>query len=87
MREMSRLFQQAIRLEVKEGVQHKPIAFLYKGRRERVSTLLKRWRITQGWWKRAVEREYFQIRTEAGIVCELYRDLTTGAWYLQRIYD
>lgn len=87
MREMGKLFQQAIRLEVEEGIQHKPIAFLYKGRRERIGETLKRWRIVQGWWKRAVEREYLQIRTESGIVCELYRDLLTGVWYLQRIYD
>ncbi|MFB0557124.1 MAG: DUF6504 family protein [Dehalococcoidia bacterium] len=84
---MSRLFQQAIRLEVKEGVQHKPIAFLYKGRQQRVGKILKRWRITRGWWKRAMEREYFQIETQTGAICELYRDLLTGAWYLQRIYD
>jgi hypothetical protein len=84
---MGKLFQQPVLLEVEEGVQYKPIAFLYEGRRERVGETLKRWRITQGWWKRAIEREYFQIRTETGIVCELYRDLLTGAWYLQRIYD
>jgi hypothetical protein len=22
-----------------------------------------------------------------GMVCEIYRDLLTGAWYLQRVYD
>jgi hypothetical protein len=84
---MGKLFQQPVMLKVEEDVQHKPIAFLYRGRIQRVGQTLKRWRITQGWWKRAVEREYFQIRTEAGIVCELYRDLLTGVWFLQRIYD
>jgi len=84
---MSKLFQQAVRLEVEEGRHREPLAFVYKGRRERVKETLKRWRVVQGWWKRAVEREYLQVRTESGIVCELYRDLLTGAWYLQRIYD
>lgn len=84
---MGKLFQQAVRLEVEEGVQHKPVALLYKGRRQRIGQTLKRWRITQGWWKRAVEREYFQIRTETGVICEIYRDLFTDVWYLQRIYD
>ena len=84
---MSKLFHQAITLEVKEDVQHTPLSFLYRGRREKVEQILKQWRVNQEWWKRAIEREYFQVRTEAGIVCELYRDLPTGYWYLQRIYD
>ena len=84
---MSKLFKEAIRLEVEEGIQCKPIAFLYRGKKERVKETLKRWRIAQGWWRRPVEREYLQIRTESGIVCELYRNLLTGVWYLQRVYD
>lgn len=84
---MSKLFQQAIKLEVEEGIHRKPISFVYQGRRERVKEILKQWRIVQGWWKRVIEREYLQVETESGIVCELYRDLLTGAWYLQRVYD
>ena len=84
---MSKLFKEAIRLEVEEDVRHGPVAFLYKGKRTGVRETLKQWRMVQGWWRRPVEREYFQVRTESGAVCELYRDLLTGAWYLQRIYD
>jgi hypothetical protein len=84
---MTKLFQRPVKLEVKEGNQHQPIAFLYKGRTERIGQALKQWRITHGWWKRAIEREYFQVETETGIICDLYRDSLTGAWYLQRIYD
>jgi hypothetical protein len=84
---MSRLFRKAVMLAVEEDCQHKPLAFLHKKRRERVRETLKRWRIAQGWWGRPMAREYFQVRTESGAVCELYRDLLTGVWYLQRIYD
>lgn len=84
---MSKLFREAVALAVQEDVQHEPLAFLYKGRREGVEETLKRWRVVREWWKRPVEREYFQVRIGSGIVCELYRDLLTGAWYLQRIYD
>jgi hypothetical protein len=84
---MSKLFKEAIRLEVEEDIQHKPTAFLYKKRKERVRETLKRWRVVQGWWRRPAEREYFQVRTESGTVCELYRNLLTGVWYLQRVYD
>jgi len=84
---MSKLFKDAIRLEVEEGSRHKPVAFIYKRRRARVRETLKQWRVVQGWWKRPVEREYFQVKTESGTICELYRDLLTGAWHLQRIHD
>ncbi len=84
---MSKLFRQAIRLEVEEEFRHRPSAFLYKGRKTRVSETLNQWRVVQGWWKRPVEREYFQVRSESGTMYELYRDLLTGAWYLQRIHD
>jgi hypothetical protein len=84
---MSKLFQEAITLEVNEDIRHRPIAFLYQGREENVEEICEQWRASQGWWKRATDREYFRVRTARGIVCEMYRDLLTGAWYLQRIYD
>ncbi len=84
---MSRLFREAIKLEVQEDIQHNLVTFLYKGRRVGVAETLKRWRVAQEWWKSPVEREYFQVRIESGTVCELYRNLLTGVWYLQRIYD
>ena len=84
---MSKLFHEAITLEVKEDIQHRPIAFLYKGGKEGVEEICEQWRVSQGWWEKATDREYFRVRTVRGIVCEMYRDLLTGAWYLQRIYD
>jgi hypothetical protein len=84
---MSKLFHEAITLEVKEDIQHRPISFLYKGRKEGVEEICEQWRVSQEWWRSTVDREYFRVRTVRGIVCEMYRDLLTGAWYLQRIYD
>ena len=84
---MSKLFHEAIILEVKEDIQHRPISFLYKAREECVKEICEQWRVSQEWWRNAVDREYFRVRTVRGIVCEMYRDLLTGAWYLQRIYD
>jgi hypothetical protein len=84
---MSKLFHEAITPEVKEDIQHRPIAFSYKGRKESVEEICEQWRVSQEWWKSATDREYFRVRTVRGIVCEMYRDLPTGAWYLQRIYD
>ena len=109
---MSKLFQEAITLEVKEDIQHRPVSFLYKGGKEGVEEICEQWRASKEWWKKATNtpqelqscgdpcpfaksqiwqggtnREYFRVRTVSGIVCEMYRDMLTGAWYLQRIYD
>ena len=84
---MSKLFHDAITLEVQEDIRHRPITFLYKGGKEGVEEICEQWRASQEWWKRATNREYFRVRTARGIVCEMYRDLLTGTWYLQRIYD
>ena len=84
---MSKLFHEAIILEVKENIQHRPISFLYKGRKEGIEEICEQWRVSKEWWKSAVNREYFRVRTVRGIVCEMYRDLLTSAWYLQRIND
>jgi hypothetical protein len=84
---MTKLFHEAITLEVKEDIRHRPIAFSYKGGKEGVEEICEQWRVSQEWWKNATDREYFRVRTVRGIVCEMYRDLPTGAWYLQRIYD
>ena len=84
---MSKLFQRAIRIQVSEGVHYEPIMLLYRGRQEKVAEILKQWRVTRCWWSKGIQREYFQIRTEAGVAGELYRDLLTGTWYLQRVYD
>ena len=84
---MSKLFHEAITLEVKEDIQHRPIAFLYKSGKEGVEEICEQWRVSREWWRKGTDREYFRVRTARGIVCEMYRDLITGAWYLQRIYD
>jgi hypothetical protein len=84
---MSKLFHEAITLEIQEDIHHRPISFLYKGRKEGVEEICEQWRVSREWWERATDREYFRVRTVRGIVCEMYRDLPTGAWYLQCIYD
>jgi hypothetical protein len=84
---MNKLFYESITLEVKENIQHRPISFLYKGRKEGVEEICQQWRVSREWWKKPTDREYFRVRTVRDIVCEIYRDLLTGAWYLQRIYD
>ncbi len=39
------------------------------------------------WWRVRIWREYFKLTTGTGLLVVIYRDLLSGAWYLQRLYD
>ncbi|MCB0209356.1 MAG: hypothetical protein KDJ52_08505 [Anaerolineae bacterium] len=47
----------------------------------------KRWRVDQDWWRGRIWREYFKLTTKTGLLVIIYRDLLTGEWFLQRLYD
>ena len=64
-----------------------PQRFIWQGRRHRVQQITKRWRVDQDWWQRRIWREYFKLSTATGLLVVIYRDLLTGQWYLQRLYD
>jgi hypothetical protein len=52
-----------------------------------VQGIAKRWRVDVEWWRKRIWREYFKLYTHTGLLVVLYRDLLTGQWYLQRLYD
>ncbi|MEW5956274.1 MAG: hypothetical protein AB1801_01020 [Chloroflexota bacterium] len=64
-----------------------PEVLIWQGRRHPVQAVSKRWRVDQGWWRRRVWREYFQLITRTGLMLVIYREVETGQWFLQRLYD
>lgn len=84
---MSKLSWEVMELKVTESGDHDPCAVLYRGRLRRVEDVLGRWCLSQEWWKHPVERDYYWVRLEGGVICELFRDLVTGSWHLQRVHD
>lgn len=53
----------------------------------KVKWIGKRWRIKECWWEEEREKEYFQIETEDGVICEISRDLKNGFSFIERVYD
>ena len=47
----------------------------------------RRWRVEADWWKEGVSRDYVTLRTADGLVCDVYGDRRSGAWWLQRVMD
>jgi len=64
-----------------------PQAFIWEQQRHIVLTVCDRWRVEEGWWRQRVYREYFQVVTRSGLPAEIYHDVLTARWYLQRVYD
>lgn len=84
---MNKLSWETSELQVAECGDHEPQSVLYGTRVRRVEHILGRWRVSQEWWKSPVERDYFRVKLDGDIICEIFRDLVTGYWHLQRVYD
>ncbi len=84
---MNKLSWEVCEIRVAESEAHEPLAITYAGSERRVEGILCRWRMCQEWWKRPSERDYFRVRLDGGLICEVFRDIRSGCWQLQRVYD
>ena len=84
---MTHLWPKGERIIVQSDAMATPQFFTWQGQSHRVQGIARRWRVDQGWWQRRVWREYFKLTTQTGLLVIIYRDLLTGQWYLQRLYD
>jgi hypothetical protein len=64
-----------------------PLVFTWDGVQHPVQAILDRWRVDEEWWRGRIWREYFQLTTRTGLLIELFHDLMSREWYIQRVYD
>lgn len=64
-----------------------PAHLRWRGGQHTVAAITNRWRVDEGWWLRRTWREYVTLTTSSGLLLTLFRDLDSGAWYVQRLYD
>jgi len=48
---------------------------------------IARWKVETSWWTTPVVREYWKALLNNNLLCELYRDVSTNEWFLERVYD
>ena len=84
---MTRLWAGGTSITVQHDSLLVPQGFIWQGQTHRVQQISKRWRIDQQWWEQRIWREYFKMTTQTDLLVIIYRDLLTGQWYLQRLYD
>ena len=49
----------------------------------RVIAILDTWRIDDEWWRDPISRSYFDITFENGRHVVVFKDLTSGKWFIQ----
>ena len=70
---------------VEEDERHRPVSLTLRGRRLKVAAIEDAWEIADEWWRpKPVHRAYYAVIMEDGTKVTVFRDLVTGAWYVQR---
>jgi hypothetical protein len=85
---MSRLYDPPEAIAVMTNRFSVPAYFIWRKRCHPVQSIPNYWRLDWGWWwPLHKSRDYFLIRTSTGLQVEIYHDLLTDTWFLQRKYD
>jgi hypothetical protein len=48
---------------------------------------IARWKVETEWWNQPVVREYWKALLNSSLLCELYHDLNSDEWFVERVYD
>lgn len=54
-------------------------------KRWRVETVGEVWRVDDEWWRQPVSRRYVEVMLEGGKHTVVFKDLTSGHWFIQSI--
>ena len=46
-----------------------------------------RWKVETSWWTKPVIREYWKAVLNNTMLCELFHDVSSNEWFVERVYD
>ena len=84
---MAKILEKPEELKVSVNMQGVPLTLVRNGESQRITKVYEQWRVTEEWWGKEILRNYFKVKTNKGLVYDIYRDTPGGGWYLSRIYD
>lgn len=71
-----------------------PRSFVWRGQTYRVRTVWATWHLRDRWWAGgaagqppASDRRYYRVQCTNGLQCDLYHDVVTDTWVLDRVHD
>lgn len=83
---MTRLFEPPLPLEVELDGAGAP-AWITRGPLTGRLTPHNRWLVDVDWWLRPVARECWRAELGRKLLVELFHDLQSDTWFLERVYD
>ncbi len=54
---------------------------------KKIESILECWYDTGCWWEGESEKLFYRIYCQDGGMREIFKDLSSGEWFLYRIYD
>ena len=64
----------------------RPVAVALRRRRLRVASIEDVWEVVDEWWRaESIARRYYRVALEDGSRMTVFRDLSGGLWYEQRV--
>jgi hypothetical protein len=69
-----------------------PARFTWREREYTVEEILLCWRLRDRWWEApgpggASDRRYYRMRCREGLLCDVYYDVASDIWVLDRVFD
>lgn len=74
-------------IEVQCGKLHRPLIIQINQLKVGVETILESWHDTGCWWEGESEKVFYRIYCQDRGVREIFNDLSSGKWFLYRVYD
>jgi len=82
-----RILEKPEELRVRVNVQGVPLTLVRDGEKQRITKVYEQWRVAEEWWGKEILRSYFRVKTNKGLVYDIYRDMFNDCWYLSKVYD
>ena len=84
---MAKLLEKPEELKVTVNVQGVPLTLVRDGEKQRITKVYEQWRVSEEWWGKEILRNYFRVKTNRGVVYDIYRDMPADCWYASKVYD
>jgi hypothetical protein len=84
---LAKILEKPEELQVTMNVKGTPLTLARNGEKQRVTRVYESWQKVEEWWGKEITRNYFRVKTNKGMVCDIYRDMPDGSWFLSRIHE
>jgi hypothetical protein len=84
---LAKMLEKPEELRVTVNIKGVPLTLARNGEKQRVTRVYESWQKVEEWWGKEVTRNYFRVKTNKGMVCDIYRDMPAGGWFLSRIHE